>query len=173
MFTLMALICVGGVWAQPSAPAMPEAVINLNKFNGSWEARISSVMEDKSYDFDYTVKCTPIAGGNGAYWEESGVHPAFGEMHASDLFGYDRNDGKLHCYTVDNMGATHNQICEWKSPDHLSVVYNGTENGKQVIQKMDLTFKGDDLLDFTMSGTQDGKQQWSGTGTFHKIDETK
>jgi len=169
----MAVMAMAGAWAQASAPSMPEAVVNLNKFNGSWVANLSSVMGEKTSQFDYMVKCNPIAGGNGAYWEESGTDPDLGDMRASDLFGYDRIDGKLHCYTVDNMGTTRDHIAEWQSPDHLVLVYNGNENGKQVEEKLDFVFKGDNLLDFSGSSTIDGKNQWKGTGTFHKIEDNK
>jgi hypothetical protein len=168
--TLVAAMAMAGVQAQSSAPAMPEAVINLNKFNGSWQASVSSQMGDKTYKFDYTVKCTPVAGGNGSYWEESGSEPSIGDMSASDLIGYNRTDGKLHCYSVDNMGTTRDNICEWKSPDHLVMQYQGRENGKQIVSKMDLVLTGDDVMEFTMNTTQDGKPQMSGSGTFHKIE---
>jgi len=173
MMTLIAVMIIAGAWAQASAPSMPEAIVNLNKFNGTWESRMTSMMGDKTYQFDYNVKCIPVAGGNGAYWEENGLHPAIGEMHTSDLFGYDRSDGKLHCYSVDNSGMTRDQVCEWKSPDHLIMEYNGLENGKRIIQKTEFTFNGDDNLDVIASMIQDGKTQWSGSGTFHRINEEK
>ncbi len=168
MMTLMAVMAMSGAWAQASAPAMPEAVINLSKFNGIWQANITSNMGDKSYQYDYTVKCMPIAGGNGSYWEESGIHPALGETLTSDLLGYNPADKKLHCYSVDNMGMTRDQVCEWKSPDNLVIVYSGMKDGKRMIDKLDLTFKGDDMLSFTGSSVLDGKTQWSGYGTFHR-----
>ena len=169
MMTLMAVMAMAGAWAQASAPAMPETVSNLSRFNGTWQSDMTSIMGDKSYQVGYTVKCMPAAGGNGAYWEETGSHPELGEMHASDLFGYDRTDGKLHCYSVDNMCSTKDQVCEWKGPDHLVIVFNGMQDGKPVEQHMDLILKGDDLLGFTGSSVVDGKTQWSGSGTFHKI----
>jgi hypothetical protein len=58
-------------------------------------------MNDKTYQYDYTVKCIPIAGGHGAYWEESGIHPAIGEMLTSDLLAYNPSDRKLHCFSVE------------------------------------------------------------------------
>src|SRR5664279_185842 len=103
MITLIAVMATAGVWAQASAPAMPESVTNLNRFNGEWQANVTSTMGDKTYQFDYTVKAMPVAGGRGSYWEESGVHPTLGEMHVSDLLGYDPADKKLHCFSVDNM----------------------------------------------------------------------
>jgi hypothetical protein len=129
------------------------------------------MMGDKTYQFDYTVKCMPIAGGNGAYWEEYGMHPAMGEMHTSDLFGYNTADGKLHCFTVDNMGESRDQICDWKSSDHLSIEYDGLKDGKEYNNKMDLSFTGDDILDFSAVSSVDGKVAWSGSGTFHKVNE--
>ena len=108
--TLLAVMAMVGAWAQASAPTMPEAVINLNKFNGVWQANVTSRMDDKTYQYDYTVKCIPIAGGHGSYWEESGVHPAVGEMLTSDLLAYNPSDRKLHCYSVDNMGVVLDQI---------------------------------------------------------------
>jgi hypothetical protein len=171
MMTLMAVMAMAGAWAQASAPAMPEAVINLNKFNGVWQANITSVMDNKTYQFDYTVKCMPIAGGMGAYWEESGTHPTLGDMRASDLFGYNPSDGKLHCYTVNNMGITRDHLCEWKSPDHLCLEYVSIQNDKPIFEKMDLNFKGNDILGFSMTSIVDGKTQWSGSGTFHKVTE--
>ena len=158
VLTLLAFILTVGAWAQASAPSMPEAIVNLNKFNGNWQAKWTSSMGDKSYQFDYNVKCMPVAGGSGSYWEENGIHPAMGEMNSSDLFGFDRSDGKLHCYSVDNMGATRDQICE---------------NGKRIMEKTDLTFTSGDMLDVTASSMIDGKTQWSGSGTFRKIEENK
>jgi hypothetical protein len=159
------------VLAQASAPAMPEAVTNLNRFNGNWEANLTSIMGDKSYQVDYKVICKPVAGGNGAYWEENATQTAMGDWHASDLFGYDRTDGKLHDFSVDNMGSTHDRVADWKSPDHLILEYNGIENGKQVYEKLDFTLKSDNIIEFTGNSTIDGKSQWSGTGTFHKTDD--
>lgn len=165
----MGVMAMTGAWAQASAPAMPEAITNLNRLNGEWQANVTSTMGDKTYQFDYTVKCTPIAGGRGSYWEESGVHPELGEMHTSDLLGYNTSDKKLHCFSVDNMGTTIDQICEWKSPDHLYIEYKGMMNGKQYNNKMDLTLKGDDEMSFTGTAVVNGKTEWSGSGTFHKV----
>jgi hypothetical protein len=171
MMTLMAVMAMAGAWAQASAPAMPEAVINLSRFSGEWQANVTSIMGDKTYQFDYTVKASPVAGGRGSYWEEWGTHPDLGEMHTSDLLGYNPADKKLHCYTVDNMGTTLDQICEWKSPDHLYMEYKGMQNGKQVINKTDLNLTSDDEMSFTGSSVLDGKTLWSGSGTFHKVTE--
>lgn len=165
----MAGMAMSGAWAQASAPAMPEAVTNLNKLNGEWKANVSSTMGDKTVQFDYTVRCTPVAGGRGSYWEEYGIDPVMGELRSSDLLGYNQVDKKLHCYTVDNMGTTIDQICEWKSPDHLYIEYNGMMNGKPLINKMDLILKGDDEMSFTGTSVVEGKTQWSGSGTFHKV----
>ena len=173
VLTLLAFILTVGAWAQASAPSMPVAIVNLSKFNGNWQAKWTSSMGDKSYQFDYMVKCMPVAGGSGSYWEENGIHPAMGEMRSSDLFGFDRSDGKLHCYSVDNTGATRDQICEWRSPDHLIITFNGSENGKRITEKTDLTFTSDDMLDVTASSMIDGKTRWSGSGTFRKIEENK
>ena len=147
--TFIAVMSIAGARAQASAPAMPEAVINLSKFNGVWQASLTSIMGDKSYQYDYTVKCIPVAGGNGAYWEESGVHPALGEMLTSDLLAFNTADKKLHCYSVDNMGIIRDQVCVWKSPDHLYMEYTGIQDGKKVTEKVDLNFTGDNLLGFT------------------------
>jgi hypothetical protein len=170
LITVLGLMPVTMVLAQASAPSMPEAVIKLGRFNGSWQANLTSIMGDKSYQLDYNVKCIPVAAGNGAYWEENATDPNLGEMHASDLFGYDRSDGKLHCYTVDNMGTTRDLVCDWESPDHLVMGYNRIENGKQVTEKLDFTLKEDNILEFTGNSITDGKTQWSGTGTFHRIE---
>ena len=128
-------------------------------------------MNDKTYQYDYTVKCIPVAGGHGVYWEESGIHPAIGEMLTSDLLAYNPSDRKLHYFSVDNMGVTRDQVCEWKSPDHLYMEYSGIQDGKKIIEKVDLNFIGDDLLGFTGSSVKDGKTQWSGSGTFHRVVE--
>jgi hypothetical protein len=167
--SFVAVVAMAGARAQSSAPAMPEAVVNLNRFTGEWQANISTEMGDKSYQFDYTVKCIPVAGGNGYYWERSGTHPELGEMKGSDLFGYDRTDGKLHCYSVDNTGEARDLTCQWKSPDHLVMIYNGKENGKQISEQMDMTLTGDDQMEFSMKSSEDGKIKGSGSGTFHKI----
>jgi hypothetical protein len=42
------------------------------------------------------------------------------------------------------------------------------KDGKRMVNKIDLTFKGDDMLSFAGSSVLDGKTQWSGYGTFRK-----
>jgi len=56
MVPLLAIRTIAGVWAQATAPSMPEAIINLNKFNGACEAKLTSMMRDKSYQCNYNVK---------------------------------------------------------------------------------------------------------------------
>ena len=43
------------------------------------------------------------------------------------------------------------------------------KDGKKMIDKLDLTFKGNNMLSFTGSSVLDGKTQWSGYGTFYKV----
>jgi hypothetical protein len=154
--------------SQPS-PQIPESVQWLKKFNGLWQANMTSTMADKKYQFNYTVKCWPVAGGNGYYMEETGKEPTLGEMKGADLMGYDPTDGKLHCYSVDNMGSLMNYTCEWKAPDHLYMESNTMKDGKPCLSTLDMIFKDDNTMDFSMSMMMDGQTQASGSGTFHKV----
>jgi hypothetical protein len=153
---------------QEKKPEVPEAVKNLAKFVGKWESNASLMAEGKTYKVLYKVDCRLIADGNGLYVDEWFSNKELGTLKGSDLFGYDPYDTKIHVYSVDNMGTTHEHTGEWLTPDHLYVEHNSVREGKKYVEKLDFTFAKKDELQFKLVGTLDDQVVQTGEGTFHR-----
>ena len=153
--------------AQEKANTIPPQVQKFKRFVGTWTATVT--MKDdqqKTHTFTQKFVFSSIAGGNGLYAEESADSPEFGKMTGSDLLGYDPYEKQIHCYTVDNMGTTHDHICTWKSDDNFYMEHNSIRNGKKYTEKINLVFKGNDTIDATMTSFLDGKVSESSTATY-------
>jgi hypothetical protein len=147
---------------------MPVEVQNLMKFIGRWESEASLTMEGKTYKVMYWVDCKKTADGSGIFADEGFTNPELGTLSGADLAGYDPNDSKVKWFSVDNMGTTHEHIGEWKTPDHLYIEHNGLKNGQKYVEKIDFIFRGNDELDFKLTGTLDGVESEKAEGIFHK-----
>ena len=176
MKTVFATTCLAAILllgiapsrGQEKKPEVPEAVKNLMKFVGKWESNASLGMEGKTYKVLYKVDCKPIADGNGVYVDEWFSSKELGTLKGSDLFGYDPFDTKIHVYSVDNMGTTHEHTGEWQTPDHLYVEHNSVREGKKYVEKLDFTFAKKDELQFKLVATLDGQVVQTGEGVFHR-----
>jgi hypothetical protein len=158
------------VTAQEQANTIPPQVQKFKRFIGTWTATVN-LRDDqqKIHNFKQQFVFTSIADGNGLYVEELADSPEFGKMAGSDLIGYDPYEKLIHCYTVDNMGTTHDHICTWKSDDNFYMEHNSIRNGKKYAEKINIVFKGNDSMEASMTSLLDGKVTMSSTATYTRV----
>jgi len=175
IMSVMAIVILSaGAKAQQGNAATPPEVQNLMKFVGMWKGNMTMTdSQQKTHTIKQTVVCTPIAGGNGIYVEEAAESAEMGKMTGSDIMGYDPYAKQLHCFTVDNMGTAHDHLCTWKSDDHLYMEHNSMRDGKNYQEKIDMIFKGKDMMQFSMTTWSDGKQMETMDGAMMKSGYTK
>ena len=158
-----------GIVESPAAnTTLPAPIQNLMKFLGKWDADATFTIEGKAYKVVHSLNGTKTADGNGLSMEEWFTHPELGSMKGANLAGFDPFDSKIHWFSVDNMGTTHEHIGEWVTPDHLYVEHNGMRDGKNFIEKIDMTFKGADQMDLKLIATLDGKEVQRAEGIYYK-----
>lgn len=164
------LLAAGLVYGQSPtpAPAMPEILKCAMRFEGKWESNVTMLMDGKTSKFKYAVKCRKIADGQGLYMDEDANIPGMGRLIGSDLIGYDPFEGKLHLYSVDNQGTTHDHIGELISPDHLRIVHESMRDGKPFKEVLDFEWKSSKSMGFALEATLDGKSFQSITGVFSR-----
>ncbi|MES2620806.1 MAG: hypothetical protein V4615_08135 [Bacteroidota bacterium] len=146
----------------------PAAVKNLMKFNGRWVGNVTIVTEGKTHKVEYRLIGRSTAGGYGLYLDESFRDSTLGEMKASNLVGYDPNDEKIHWYSVDNHGSTHDHTGSWKSPDSLFMEHSGVRKGKTYQEKISVIFKGKEEVQLSLVATLDGKESEKISGVFQR-----
>jgi hypothetical protein len=154
--------------AQDKKPEIPVSVKNLMKFMGKWEADASLTMEGKTYKVAYWVNCRKTADGYGLYADEGFSNMELGTLKGANLAGFDPYDSKIHWFSVDNMGTTHEHTGEWMTPDHLFIEHDGIREGKKYVEKIDFTFNGNDELNLKLVATLDGTEVERGEGLFHR-----
>ncbi len=146
----------------------PVPVQNLMQFMGRWQAEAVLVIEGKIYKVNYNIAGRTIASGMGLLIDESFTDTALGSMKGTSLVGLNPNDSKIHWYSVDNMGNTHDHSGTWKTPENLVLEFIEMQGGKKYVEKIDFTFKSRNELLFTLLATLDGKEVKKANATFKR-----
>jgi hypothetical protein len=153
------------------------AVVQLKyllQLNGNWQAAATILLKDgKKQAFTYYADFKKTAGNNGLTMNEWADIPGIGKLIGANLIGIDPADEKVHWYSVDNMGTTHEHIGEFTDGQHFSMVYKGNREGKEYIETITLILNGTDNMDFNLSATLGGKEEEAITGTFQRKDKKK
>jgi hypothetical protein len=137
----------------------PAPVQYLMKFSGKWTAKAAFVSNGKTDSIEYTLIGRSIADGNGLLLEESYTDSIRGKMRGTNLAGYDSNDAKIHWYSVDNRGTTHEHTGEWVTADSLTLDHKSVKKGKNYREKINIAFKGRDEFYFAFTSNLDGKEE--------------
>lgn len=165
--TLLILTLNGG-----RAQEMPQALKNTMRFEGSWQGEATYTTEGKTYNFPYYFDFKKAADGKGLYADEWFDSPELGHLQAADLLGYNANDGKIHIFTVDNFGTTHDHLCTWKGADHFYMEANETIEHKRYVEKIDVIFQGNDAFTLSLIASLDGKETERLSATFARKGST-
>jgi len=66
------------------------------------------------------------------------------QYQEANLFGYSKEEEKIHQFTIGSYGQIHDHIGEWKSGDVLYVEWNGTGNEMHMAEKICYEWKSGD-----------------------------
>jgi hypothetical protein len=154
---------------QENAPVVPDQVRKLDKFIGTWKAELVYNHDNKSDKIMSTMTFRSISGGFGVYADETSTSPVLGTMKGADLLGYDPFSKEIHCYTVDNMGTTHDHICQWKTDNDFYLEHNSMREGRKYQEKILCSFMGNDKMSFKADAYLDGKLVESTSGTYTRV----
>jgi hypothetical protein len=152
--------------AQDNKPADP--IQKLMRLSGSWVSKCDMMYEGENYDIVYHVVFKPVSDGHGLLGEESFSGPVLGIYHGSSLIGFDPYDRKIHWYTVDNTGTTHDHVGNWTDPDQFEMVHKSTRDKKAYHEKLSIRFTGKDQYEVIFIATLDGKVIETLEGTFKR-----
>lgn len=148
----------------PTSPAL-ESIL---RFEGRWSGQATLVLEGKTFQFAYHADFKKTSDGKGLYMEEWFTSPELGEMKGSNLIGFNANDGKIHWFSVDNFGTTHDHLGTWKTADHFAMQTTEMQGGKKFVEKIDMKVRSNELMDLTLVGTLGGKEFEKLSVTFHR-----
>jgi hypothetical protein len=156
-------------YGQNNATAIPDQVKKLDKFVGSWKGDLVYSHDNAQDRMTSTMTFKTVSGGFGVYADETSASPTLGTMKGADLMGYDPYTKEIHCFTVDNMGTTHDHICQWKSDNEFYLEHSSTRDGKKYQEKIYCTFKGTNEIVYKADIYLDGKLTESTTGNYTRV----
>lgn len=155
-------------YAQMAGPNATEQLQYLLSLEGKWESPVTITMGGKQEKTMYYADFSKTANGSGLLLSERVNIPGVGQSVATDLAGVDPNDGKIHWYTVDNMGTTHEHIGSWSDPQHFSMTHHSLRDGKEFMEVITLEWKKKDELMVKQTNTLGGQTAVIIEGVFHR-----
>jgi hypothetical protein len=141
----------------------------LLQFNGFWETK-EAVMKaaGKEYRFAYYADFKTASANNAILMHEWADIPGVGKLDGNNLAGVSTYDGKIHWYSVDNMGTTHEHIGEFSDATHFTMIHKSTQDGKEFIETLQMEFPKPGILTLKQTSTLDGEETVAISGTFHR-----
>lgn len=156
--TILAAVLLLFALNMVNAQETPQALSDLMRLEGHWEGQATLVLDGKTYTFPYHFDFKKTAGGSGLLMEEWFNSTELGKLSGTNLIGYNANDDKIHWFSVDNFGTTHDHTGTWKSREHFYMETTETIQKKKYVEKINLIFKGNDTLELSLLATLDGKE---------------
>ncbi len=145
---------------------LPEILNKVLTLEGKWEAKAHMQMGDKSYNFKYFMNFRKIADGNGLYMEENAEIPGVMRLDGGNIIGYDPFDGKLHWFSVDNLGTTHDHIAELVEENHIQLIHESEREGKKFRENIDIKWISDKEVFIKLVATLNDNVEYILEGTF-------
>jgi hypothetical protein len=165
---LLIALCIVSktTYAQTETPPTPEILKRVLSLEGKWEAKGYMQMGGKSYSFRYFMHYRKTADGNGLYMDENATIPGVGKLIGGNIIGFDPFEQKLHWFSVDNLGTTHDHIGELIDKNHLRLIHESQREGKTYREEIDFVWKSPKEVYVKLIGTLDGKTEEVLEGTF-------
>lgn len=130
---------------------------NLFRLEGNWAGEATLILEGNTFTFTYYADFKKNDEGSGMYMEEWFSHPDLGSLKGYNLIGYNARDQKIHWFSVDNFGTTHDHLGYWKTPDHFYMEATEKHGGKKFEEKIDIIFKNNDEITLHLIATIGGQ----------------
>jgi len=156
------------VLAQTEAPQQPAPLRFILDLQGKWESTASMQLEDNTYSFQYFADFRPTADGDAVLMLESADISGVGKLRGANLIGFNPYDGKIHWYSVDNMGTTHEHIGDLSSENEFRMIHSSMQNGKSYQEDIGMKRINKNELVLKVVATLDGKIVETINGTFKR-----
>lgn len=142
---------------------IPPEVEKLSVFIGDWNVTGTLKIGNDKMNVNGKWFFNKAAGGWGLRSANKLEIDGMGSYELDNLFGFDKEEGRLHIYSLTNMAETHDHRASWTDGSTLKGEYDGLKDGKKfredfVIRILDparITInyieKVDDKIDSTMS----------------------
>lgn len=145
----------------------------LLQLQGMWESPQTTMQAGgKQYSFVYSADFKAAADGSALVMNEWCSIPDVGRLSGANLIGIDPQDGKIHWYTVDNMGTTHEHTGEFSDEHHFTMVYKGLRDNKAFKETVTFEFIGQNQLNFNLVASLDNKEETRIAGIFQRTHES-
>ena len=141
----------------------------LLQLKGLWETDAATMKTGgKEYKFAYYADFKPASGNKAIVMHEWANIPGMGKLDGNNLAGINLSDGKVHWFSVDNMGTTHEHIGEFADDKHFTMIHQGTQDGKEFIEKLEMELSKPDVLILNQVAMLDGEEVAVINGVFHR-----
>src|SRR5690242_20026512 len=92
--------------AQTNDKGIASQLKMLLQFKGYWETKAATLeMDGKKSNFSYYADFKATADNNGFVMNEWATIPTIGRLNGANLAGVSHDDGKIHWFSVDNLGT--------------------------------------------------------------------
>lgn len=151
---------------QQQTPPPPEAA-RLMAFRGVWNFDGTVTMGDnKPRKARWRMGCSQTAGGWALACDDTIRIPRMPVIREHDLFAY--AGGVIHFYMANNTGEARELTGKWTSDTTIHYHFEGTQDGKPLVEDADVTLRDATTFDLTDTVTVGGKPFMAFQGTFHQ-----
>ncbi len=131
----------------------------LLQLKGFWEAKTAIIkIGDKENTIPYYADFKTTADNSGLLMNEWATIPGAGKLNGTNLVGVNPFDGKVHWFSVDNMGTAHEHIGAFSDASHFSMVYKGMQDDKEYKETITMELASQDKLKLNIIALLDGKE---------------
>jgi hypothetical protein len=172
--TLIALIAfaLGYIPAGSAAEEQsdtPEILKTAMKLEGRWRANARLALGEQTHAFVYTLHFRKTAGGNALTMDEHAEVKEVGELFGANLIGFDPYENRLHWFSVDNFGTTHDHIGQLIAPGHLRLTHESRREGKPFREEIDFVWRTADEVNARLVATLGGDVVETLEGKFVRV----
>ncbi|AAM03912.1 TPA: hypothetical protein HA338_11015 [Methanosarcina acetivorans] len=118
---------------------IPPEIKRLHVFLGDWNAEGTIKIGDNKLKLEGKWRFSTAAGGWGLKSANKFEVEELDTYELDNLFGFDRETGTLHIYSLTNMAETHDHTASWSDENTLKGGYEGLKDGKKF--REDFTIK--------------------------------
>lgn len=148
---------------------IPEVLKKVLSLEGTWEADATLKMGKDTFNFKYKLDFKKLPSGQGLLLDESGDIQGVGPLLGTTLIGFDPHGGKLHWFSVDNFGTTHDHIGELVADNHLRLKHESQKEGKEFKEVIDFVWNSENEMETKLIAMLGEEAEEELTGTFIKI----
>jgi len=163
----LAAVCANAHAQQAPQPASEITRITAlaGKFDG--EAKFTVNGQTTTFTLHHTSRV--IAGGFGLAVHEEADVPGMGHYEAENLLGWDAGKKQLHLLTVTNDPYTHDHAGRWTDATHVTLRYEGLQDGKKLVEVIPMVVPSADEYRFQSTMTVAGQPPQKFEATMKRV----